>query len=140
METIKFYKTSSGNEVVDKKLESEHIVNGTFRGEIDEGRPVFHCEDVSEAYNYFYWNGKYFYMDKPKALRTGLYEVRGRIDVLKTYASQIKNLTGTIDRQENKRNGYLIDDKYQAMSYKQIVTKAFPRGMTNDSIILMTVG
>lgn len=62
------------------------------------------------------------------------------IDVLMTYKSAILNLTATITRNENLKNGYLEDKNYNIMSYENIVCKTFPNGLTNDSIILMTVG
>lgn len=61
-------------------------------------------------------------------------------DVRKSHIDGIKNLTCTVTRNENLKNGYLPDSSYKTYAYEQIVCKAFPNKFNNDSIILMTVG
>ena len=63
-----------------------------------------------------------------------------KIDVLMSYRTKILSNTCTISKNENLSNAYLYDNGYQLLSYKNIVTKKFPSGLTDNSIILMTVG
>lgn len=61
-------------------------------------------------------------------------------DVRMSFSAQIKNVNATVARQENLKNGYLLDERYKAKTYKKIVHKEFPNALDDMSIILMTVG
>ena len=63
-----------------------------------------------------------------------------REDVLYTFAAQIKDLTVTLDRSETIYNGYLPDSDYTALGYRSITCRAFDKGLTTNSFILMTTG
>lgn len=90
--------------------------------------------------NYLYIDSykRYYFVDV--TIENGFLVLNCSIDVLMTYKSAILNLSATVTRNENLKNGYLEDKNYNIMSYENIVCKTFPNGLTNDSIILMTVG
>ena len=142
--SITLYKTADDKHVVNKTLTDNLSVDGTARGEFEVtgGSVTVETSTNLSAYNYCYISdfGRYYFVNRITALRTGLWMLDLRVDVLKTYATNIQALTGTVDRQENKYNGYLGDSNYNAMCYSQIVAKTFPNGMTADNLILMTVG
>lgn len=92
--------------------------------------------------NYIYLSDKnrYYFVEK-HSLQKGqkvVYELLE--DVRYSHRDAIKNLTCTVARNENLKNGYLNDDNYNIQAYKQVVCKMFPNGINNDSIILMTAG
>ena len=92
--------------------------------------------------NYIYLSDKnrYYFVEK-HSLQKGqkvVYELLE--DVRYSHRKGIKGLTCTVARNENLKNGYLLDDSYKTYAYEQIVCKAFPNKFNNDSIILMTVG
>ena len=90
--------------------------------------------------NYVYIDSfKRYYFAKP-TLQNGLIVLNCQVDVLSTYINEIKNLTATITRNENRKNGYLNDSEYNIYAYEQVVCKSFSKGLTSDSLILMTVG
>lgn len=143
---IILYKTDSDPRRVTKNLtsaitydsstarEAFNIMGGNIR--------IATSEDISK-YNYCYIEdlGRYYFIDPDTtALRNGVWELSLTNDVLVTFSKGIRALTGTVDRQENMYNGYLVDPKYKAVNYSQITTKSFPNSMVNDCIILMTVG
>lgn len=68
--------------------------------------------------------------------------IKGRLDPLMTYADDIKNLTGIVDRQENQYNLYLNDPMVPKMSYPLIQHKAFPTSITTSdyNFYLITAG
>ena len=142
--TITLYKTSDDKHVVNKTLTDNLSVDGSVRGEFDVTGGNITVESATNlsAYNYCYISdfSRYYFINDITAVRTGVWALSLRVDVLKTYANDIKALTGTVDRQENKYNGYLGDSNYNAMCYSKIVAKTFPNGMTSDNLILMTVG
>lgn len=144
MSTIKLYKNLSDPREVSKQIVSEAVYNFTPRGPFSAtgGVARIQSETNLSEYNYAYIEdfGRYYFITSITAERADLWSFTLRTDVLMTYADDIRALTGTVDRQEHLRNGYLQDAQYQAKQYRQITTKAFPNSMNNDTIILMTVG
>ena len=142
--SITLYKTDDDRHVVDKTVTDALDVSGEARGEfaVTGGEILVGSSANISNYNYCQISdfSRYYYIERITAVRTDLWSLALRVDVLKTYSAGIKALTGTVDRQENKYNGYLGDSNYNAMCYSQIVAKTFPNGMTSDNLILMTVG
>ena len=93
-------------------------------------------------FNYVFcdYTGRYYFTGNAVMLRSGLWRIPCHVDVLSTYFNQYSGIQATISRNETIRNGYLIDDRYKAKAYREILTRQFPNAMTSDSIILMTVG
>lgn len=97
---------------------------------------------IMATLNYCYIDafGRYYWIRDRNMLVNGVCEMTLESDPLQSFATQIKAVTATITRNENLKNGYLIDERYKAKSYKKIVHKAFPVSLDDMSIILMTVG
>lgn len=141
---LKLYKTKDDSSVVSKTLTDEKIFNNvTIHNEAEILAPVLTVTTNTNlsSYNYAYIEryGR-FYFVSVTAGTNGMWKIHCKVDVLMSYKNDIKQLTGTVDRQEKDFNGYLPDSGYKAKAYKQIVTKTFPNGMNDDSFILMTVG
>lgn len=83
--------------------------------------------------------GKYYYMRSYEVendcIIINLFE-----DVRMSFATQIKNVVTTVDRNASEYNGYLRDKNYNALSYEGVQYKTFPNGMDNATCILVTVG
>lgn len=142
--TITLYSISDDPRNVSKTLGTGTDASGTARGSFPVTGGAVEIQSAANLnkFNYAYIaeTGRYYFIEKIDVLRHDLYVLNLRVDVLMSYAAQIRSLTGTINRQENLYNGYIQDGRYQALSYSKIVAKTFPNAMTNDSIILMTVG
>ena len=82
---------------------------------------------------------RYYYIEDYE-IKNQTVKINCKEDVLMTYKTQILSQKCTISKNENIKNAYLYDNGYQLLTYKKIVTKEFPKGLTNNSIILMTVG
>ena len=142
---IRLYKTDKDNRVVDKSPTLIKEVNAYTVGDIDMLSPVLILDNLSDAsfkncnYCYIEEFNRYYYC-KLKRLPSKKIEVSCSIDVLYSNKDYILNATATISTNENKKNGYLIDEQYKALCYNQITAKKFPSGMASNSIILMTVG
>ena len=142
--TVKLYKYAGDPGTVDKTLDETTAISCSceFRAEQDVLNPELTVSggNLSE-YNYMYIDRyKRYYYINVSTFPTGKWLIHGHVDVLKTYTAGIHGLTGTVTRSETLANGYLPDERYKAKGYKAIVTKSFPAGVNNDSIILMTVG
>ena len=79
-------------------------------------------------------------MTNIKVSPTSIYTFTLQEDVLMVYNEQLKALTVTLDRSETIYNGYLPDSDYTALGYRSITCRAFDKGLTTNSFILMTTG
>jgi hypothetical protein len=97
---------------------------------------------IMATLNYCYIDafGRYYWIRDRNMLVNGVCEMTLESDPLQSFSTEIKAVTATITRNENLKNGYLIDERYKAKSYKKIVHKEFPVSLDDMSIILMTVG
>ena len=92
--------------------------------------------------NYIYLSDKnrYYFVEKHSFQKGQKVVYELLIDVRTSHKEGIRSLTCTVTRNENLKNGYLLDSSYKTYAYEQIVCKAFPNKFSNNSIILMTVG
>ena len=145
--TITFYNNESDAIVVSKKITSvSSINNAKIVNETDIVNPSiivsrnFYDSIILKA-NYLYIDklDRYYYINNI-SFAESMIAIDCTVDVLMSYKKQIRDITCTVTRNENLKNGYLNDDNYNIQAYKQVVCKMFPNGINNDSIILMTAG
>lgn len=114
-----------------------------LKHEADVDTPVFELQTTTNLAGYNYAKiaryGRYYWV-KPRVIRNNLWELVCESDPLATFKSELLNLTGTVTRAEQLYNGYLNDPNYQALAPLEYTFKKFPNGLTNNSLILMTVG
>lgn len=85
----------------------------------------------------------YYYFITDKVMhRSGIVELTMKCDYLMTFEDEIKNLVCTVDRTETQEvtNAFLVDNEYQILACENIVTKTFPLGFEDESLVLLTVG
>ena len=145
--TITFYNNESDAIEVSKKITSvSSINNAKIINETDIVNPSiivsrnFYDSIILQA-NYLYIDNlhRYYYINNI-SFADSMIVIDCTVDVLMSYKNGIRNITCTVTRNENLKNGYLNDDNYNIQAYKQVVCKMFPNGINNDSIILMTAG
>ena len=145
--TITFYNNESDAILVSKKItQISSINNAKIINETDIVNPSiivsrkFYDSLILKA-NYLYIDKleRYYYINNI-SFAESMIVIDCTVDVLMSYKKQIRNITCTVTRNENLKNGYLNDDNYNIQAYKQVVCKMFPNGINNDSIILMTAG
>ena len=141
---LTLYTNNSDNNVVDKDLTQQSTITGTARGEIDILNPVITLETTSPliGVNYCYIQefGRYYYITNITKTREGLTRITCRVDVLKTYADQIRAQRAIVARQENQWNLYLDDGTFKTYNNPLIITKAFPSGFSGMSYVLVVAG
>lgn len=101
---IKLYKTSSPRKKLVKDLTDEITLVGTLRAQSSVMSPAFTVQDTSVVgYNYCYIPdfGRWYYINGINALRANLYELSLGIDVLMTYAAEIRKNYAIVDKVEN---------------------------------------
>ena len=143
---IKLYKTSSPRKKLVKDLTDGITLVGTLRAQSSVMSPTFTVQDTAVVgYNYCYIPdfGRWYYINGIDALRSNLYELTLGIDVLMTYAAEIRNNTAIIDRTESgaTANVYIDNGTFVNTSKLETATYNFSGGF-NDTpeYILITAG
>lgn len=107
--------------------------------------PVFvlECsiEDVAEV-NYLTVSAfrRSYFVNNVTSIAHGLVELTAHVDVLSSFADEIKANKGIVFRQENNWNLYLNDGVIQAYQNPIVTTQAFPKGFTEQNFVLVCAG
>lgn len=125
------------------------VVLSTLSGTLKDGTslidPVILIESASvPVCNYAIigaFNRKYFVKDI-KSVRNNLWEISMHVDVLDSYASEIRSTNAIIARNEYEYNLYLNDDRWWLSQKRFTVTKTLSGGLngfnTTENILLIT--
>lgn len=131
---------------VNKTITNKRTFNGYFRDGSDLVRPTLMLElngTISRNYFYIPELKRYYFVKSFKMVRTGLFQVELEVDVLMSYATEIKALTCVIARQEKPENFnlFLDDPEFKAYNYTRVQTKEFESGFTqNPEYVLIVAG
>ena len=143
---ITLYRNTEAKNKVSKildELTALTISNATMIQEEDLMHPVIRVQTSTDLkkYNYAHidYFGRYYFMNV-ECINPNLYNLYLTTDVLKSAESSIKGMTCTVIRSASNPDAYMVDGSYKTKAYKKTVTRAFPNAMTDDTIILMTVG
>lgn len=99
------------------------------------------CDNPS-TYNYIYIPSfnRYYFIENCVSVRTGLWEIDCKCDVLQTYSTAIKANSGIVLRQKNIRNKYLTDNKISLNKTMRIRLKAFNYTFDPQRLLLVVAG
>lgn len=143
--SISLMRTSSPREALVKEVTEIMSVSGTLKNQTSIIDPVITIEcnlsSVTEC-NYMYIEAfkRYYFIDNIRSLTNNLVEFTAHVDVLNTYAPQIKDNFGIVKRQENDWNLYLDDGSFKVYQNPMVLTKAFPSGFTTQEFVLAVAG
>lgn len=143
--TIKFQTNNSENISISKDLTDVISMDGTLKEGTSIIDPVIKIEcDLSQIATCNYmtietFKRSYFITDI-KSIRNGLCEISAHVDVLTSFASEIKSNRGIVKRQENKWNLYVDDGSFKTYQNPIVLTKAFPTGFTKQEFVLAVAG
>lgn len=147
--TIDFYKSTAENNRLDKTDYLEHLGSVVIesKSNIDFVRPTFTIVRPSfdiENCNYFEvveWE-KYYYMETPKPTLqiAQTIELKGDMDALMSYRTDILELECVLERQENNINSFLFDSnlKTDCRMYTQAIK--FKNGLKGNTLLLSVLG
>lgn len=143
--TIILQQNTSEMNKIDKTLTTLATMTGTLRKSSSLLKPSIEIAGNGEnmtTCNYITipeFNRKYFVVNVT-SLRENFWQIDCRVDVLTTYANEIKLQRAVIKRQENAWNMYLNDGTFKTYQNPNIVTKNFPTGFSNPSFMLAVAG
>lgn len=143
---IKLYKTSSPRKKLVKELTDGITLVGALRAQSSVMSPTFTVQDTAVVgYNYCYIPdfGRYYYINDINALRANLFELSLGVDVLMTYASEIRGNYAIVDKVENfgVAFNYINDGSWINTNRTDQSIINFANGFNdNGEFILITAG
>lgn len=141
--TIDLMRNTSDVNVVDKSLEILSSVSGVLKESTSILNPVIKIEGtLPTSCNYFYISefGRYYYINDITSINNDIFEISGHVDVLKTYASQLRGCSGIVARQESKYNLYLDDGSFKTYQNPRFKKINFPNGFDTMEFVLAVAG
>lgn len=139
---IKLYKNISEVNTIGKTLTEESVRTGTLKDGCSVLSPsvVLTGENLS-GFNYAYIPqfSRYYFIKEITSVKSGLWEISMRVDVLETYQTQIKAQKAVVERQEQNYNLYLNDPEWKVYTNKQVLTREFPSGFLDSGNYFLTV-
>lgn len=144
--TVKFFKVSDDPRLLDKNVSSATVTLNTVRikGDCSILSPVletaYSADLITCNYMYIQEWARYYYIDDMTVSAQRIY-IKAHVDVLKTYAADIKGCTAIIRRQErtgagSKTNLYLQDKAFVTKAYNNPTVHLFRQ--TDGSISSFT--
>lgn len=136
---------NSERERMDKNLTTLATLSGTLKNETSIIDPVILIEGDVSAYslcNYMtipVFNRSYF-ITNIRSIRNGLFEVYAHVDVLSSFANQIRANRAIVRRQEVNWNLYLNDGSFKVYQNPMVLTKEFPSGFDTMEFVLGVAG
>lgn len=93
----------------------------------DVFKPTFIIQTSERLWNYNYidgsnFSGRQYFITDVRSIGNNRFEVDAKTDVLSTWATEIKNNSAVIRRQENKYNLYLDDPEFHIYNSERIQT------------------
>ena len=139
---IKLYKNLSEENAIGKTLTEESVRTGTLKDGCSVLSPsvVLTGENLS-GFNYAYIPqfSRYYFIKEITSVKSGLWEISMRVDVLETYKDSIKANTAILKRQEKIWDMYLNDEMFKAERTNKTATIMFPQNHFNTVNFILTV-
>ena len=130
---------------ITKDISEILTVSGELKTETSIIDPVIMIEcDLSSVVGCNYISiptfGRSYFVNNIRSIRSGLVEFSCHVDVLSSFASEIRGNTAIVRRQENNWNLYLNDGSFKVYQNPNVLTKAFPSGFTTQEFVLAVAG
>lgn len=144
--TISLFKTASENNRVVKDLTDEKQLSGELRNQTSVLNPKIRIESAENiaGYNYCYIPefGRYYYIVDITSVRTRVWEVSMRCDVLMSYKDEIKGLNAILNNtQDTGLSNYLASPNWVNLVKTKTDIRVFPSGLNEQGeFILITAG
>lgn len=143
---IKLYHNSSPSNKIGKTLNSEVTLSGSLRDSSKIVNPSILVEASSvSGYDYAYIPSfdRYYFIKEKTSYRTGLWVLDMEVDVLETYANDIKALDCIIEATESYAGDNYLDNSESWVTSVKAKTDIlnFSNGLLNSGeYILITAG
>lgn len=130
--TVQLMNNASPVEKIGKTLSNGITFNCVLKENTSILDPVIFITTSAAVYGYNYMYiqelGRYYFIKDIVSVNHVKWEVHGHVDVLETYATQIKANKAVIKRQAKNFNLYLNDPEFCTLNPEKIQTLKFPTG------------
>lgn len=141
--TIILYTTASEENRINKVLTTVTTLTGTLREDTNVENPYITIDmtntqtDILKCnYAYITEFGRYYFIIDKKIINNNFIELQLRVDVLKTYATEILNNEVLIERSEFYNEPYIVDNQRMAYNFPMVLTKKFSTGFDSPHYYL----
>lgn len=130
---------------VSKSIDNLFTVSGVLKEDTSIIDPVIKIKcDLSDVTGCNYLSipafGRSYFVNNIRSVVNGLVEFSCHVDVLSSFASEIRGNKAIIKRQENAWNLYLNDGSFKVYQNPIVLTKSFPSGFTTQELVLAVAG
>lgn len=142
---ISLFRALSDKPVVNKRLSGGQAMTGTLRDASRVTDPVILIESAANisGYNYAYIPdfGRYYYISEMEAVRHGLWRLTLHVDVLMSYAGQLRGCVGIVDKQQQGAMGspYIDDGSVVVTTQRINQTIAFSGGFSQSPYYILAM-
>lgn len=145
MFTVKLQVSDSEKNRLTKTVTDVLSLDGYLKAKTSIIDPVIVIEcDLNTVKNCNYMTvsafGRSYFINNIVSVSSGLVEFSCHVDVLSSFASQIRANSAIIKKQENDWNLYLNDGTFKVYQNPMVLTKAFPSGFTTQEFVLAVAG
>lgn len=142
---IKLMVNQSENIRLDKKTKTISTVSGTLKDSTSIIDPVITIEcALTDVVGCNYISipkfNRFYFVNNIRSVGQGLVEFSCHVDVLSSFADEIRKNDAIVKRQENKWNLYLNDGTFKVYQNPLVLTRAFPSGFSTQEFVLAVAG
>lgn len=142
--SFQMYKNTSDNRYINKSITAlGSALPCSFKDNTTMENPVIILSPGSYNpdcnYGYLSDTGRYYYVVDVTYSQQRI-EVQLKVDVLKSFASQIRGCSAIADRSANLYNAYLNDPDMPAYQYENTYTTPFQRGFDKALNYVLIIG
>lgn len=143
--TITLQVSTSPKNKLDKDVTDVASLSGTLKTSTSIINPTIIIEgDLSQYTNVNYMTiaefGRSYFITNITSVTSKLFEIAAHVDVLSSFAAEIRANKAIVHRQETKWNLYLDDGSFKVYQNPMVLTKAFPSGFTTQEFVLAVAG
>lgn len=143
--SVVIQRNESETIALDKTLVTIATLTGTLREESSIINPSILVEaDLVDLKNANYLTvesfGRSYFINDMTSVRNGLVQLSCHVDVLSSFATEIRANRGIIFRQEQNWNLYLNDGVIEVYQNPIVTTKEFPNSFEGESYVLAMAG
>lgn len=141
---VNFYTSFDDKRKVNKLLNTITSLQALVKDESSLNAPTFVLSQSSltniSRCNYCYCSvfNRYYFINNIKQMKGQCIEVYAKCDVLMSFNSEIRALSGMIVRQENITNPFIIDERIPVRT-KRVISYKSVGNIGNESGIALTV-
>lgn len=140
---IDLQHNNSDTNLLNKNITTLATVTGVLKDKTSILRPTIVFEgSLPTGCNYMHIAefNRYYYVDDISCVNGSFFEISAHVDVLKTYANEIRACRAIVARQESNWNLYVDDGTFKTYQNDVMLLKKFDTGFNTSEFVLAVAG